>query len=258
MNSQPTDQTCTRKALPLCVDLDGTLVRTDTLVECFIAAIRNWSILLSIPFWLFQGKAKLKANLAFHGKVDASLLPYNDSLLDYLHEQRRSGRRLVLATAANRNIAIEINRHLNIFDEIIASDESRNLRGTEKAKALVERFGIKGFCYIGNDGADIPVWKCASSGILVNVSGRVEKEAANLTLIERRFYDKPRLLQVLFKELRPHQWLKNLLVFVPIITSGAFLGFFAILNAYMMFIAFCCTASAIYIINDLYDLEADR
>lgn len=258
MEGQRATQVTPTDALPLCVDLDGTLVRTDTLLETFLAATRNLYVLFRMPFWLLQGKAKLKANLAREAKIDAALLPYNDTLIEYLHEQKRLGRYLVLVTAADRNIASEVNRHLKLFDEIIASDGSQNLRGTRKAKTLTERFGRKGFCYIGNDRFDLPVWECASGGILVNVSDSVAKRAASLTPIEKRFSDKKRRAAVLLKALRPHQWLKNLLVFVPIVTSGAFGHFSCLLSASLMFAAFCCTASGIYIINDLYDLEADR
>jgi 4-hydroxybenzoate polyprenyltransferase len=246
------------QAPALCVDLDGTLVRSDTLVETFISVLRNWAVLFRLPFWLFQGKARFKANLARHANLNASLLPYNDVLLKFLREQKKIGRYLVLATAANENIAKGINEHLHVFDEIFASDESKNLRGEVKAKALVERFGERGFSYIGNDKFDLPVWRRAFSGVLVNVPESVAKEAANLTQIERVISNQTNRWRALLKALRPHQWVKNLLVFVPIVTSGAFNDFNAILQSIIMFAAFCCTASAIYIINDLYDIDADR
>jgi 4-hydroxybenzoate polyprenyltransferase len=242
----------------MCIDLDGTLVRTDTLVETFIMALKEFTTILRLPLWLWQGKAVFKEKLALHTKVDFKLLPYNRTLLEYLQHQKSSGRYLVLATAANWKIAQEVNRHLNLFDEIIASDSSRNLRGPQKAKALVDRFGDRGFCYIGNDRHDLAVWQCASSGSLVNVSDRVAKKAANLTEIENRFTERAGRGIPLLKLIRPLQWSKNLLVFVPIITSGAIYDSHAILRAFLMFIAFCCIASATYIINDLYDLDADR
>ena len=258
MDNQVYTQIPASEPLPLCVDLDGTLVRTDTLFDTFITAARKISTLVKIPFWLIQGKAKFKANLAQEAGLDAALLPYNGPLLAYLHEQKSRGRYLVLATAANQSIAHKVNQHLRLFDEIIASDETQNLRGEKKAEALAERFGTRGFDYIGNSRIDLSVWKYASSGILVNVSDHVAKRAEELVPIEKRFTDNRLQERDVLKALRPHQWMKNMLVFIPIITAGAFIEPSAILNAVVLFAAFCCTASGIYIVNDLYDLEADR
>jgi 4-hydroxybenzoate polyprenyltransferase/phosphoserine phosphatase len=245
-------------SLPLCVDLDGTLVKTDTLLECLAAGAHKWSVVRRVLGWLLHGKARFKAQLAAHIDFKPDLLPYNNVLLQYLQDQKSYGRRLILVTAANSRIAEGVNQHLGIFDETIASDNSRNLRGKEKAKLLTDRFGHKKFSYAGNDRTDLHVWKCAYSGVLVNASRKTAKKAENTTIIEKCFNRKTHELRALFRALRPHQWGKNLLIFVPIITSKAFGDINALLNALMVFTAFCSTASAIYIINDLYDLEADR
>lgn len=254
------DREGTRDAqtVPLCVDLDGSLVRTDTLVESLVAAMRDWHVIVHIPRWLLQGKAKLKAKLSERIKPSPELLPYNETVLQYLNEQKAHGRRLVLVTAANNSLAETINQHLGLFDEVIASDENQNLRGKEKARVLVERFGERQFGYLGNDGTDLHVWRVAHSGILVNTPDRVARQAADLTTIENRVLDRRPRARALIKILRPHQWVKNLLIFVPIVTSNSFGDFVAWLNAGLAFLAFCATASGIYVINDLFDLEADR
>lgn len=243
--------------LPLCVDLDGTLTRVNTLVESLILCIRDWQLLMQIPVWILQGKAAFKANLARHVKIDPAILPYNDDLLQYLRDQKDNGRYLVLATAANQLTANEVSKHLGIFDEVIASDGTQNLRGEEKGRALVERFGRR-FCYVGNDQSDLYVWKLASSGILVNTSPGTAKRAAKATRIEKHFNDNAPWEKALFIALRPHQWVKNLLAFVPIVTSKAFGDLHSILNTFITFLAFCFVASAIYIINDILDIQADR
>ncbi len=243
---------------PLCVDLDGTLVNTDTFIESLIGNLNNLAVLIRIPGWLLQGKAKVKAKLAGQTKLNPALLPFNKNLLNYLSQQKASGRRLVLVTAANERIAEAISRHLGLFDEVISSNESTNLRGKEKAKLLVERFGNRRFSYVGNDRTDLHTWAHAYTAILVNAPDSVAKRAANFTTIEERFTDRPNKTKALLRMLRPYQWVKNILVFVPIITSAALSNLNAWFSALMMFIAFCSTASAIYVINDLYDLDADR
>ena len=243
---------------PLCVDLDGTLVRTDTLYESLIAAAQKWPGFLRALAALPAGKARFKAVVAELGPLDASLLPYNDALLAYLAKEKQEGTRLVLATAANRRIAEAVNGHLNLFDDVIASDEIQNLRGETKARVLTERFGKRGFRYAGNDRADLPVWREASSAVLVNTSSNVSKAAAGVAPIEAVFQDKRSLLRALFRALRPYQWSKNFLVFVPILTAHAERDLHSWFFALLTFLAFCSVASANYLVNDLLDLPADR
>lgn len=244
--------------LPLCVDLDGTLVKTDTLVESFVAAMRDWHLLIRIPGWLLRGKATLKSKLVEKSKPNPALLPYNETVLEYLAEEKKRGRKLVLVTAANQNVAEVINQHLGIFDEVIASNEARNLRGEEKAKELVKRYGNRHFSYMGNDRADLNVWRVAQSAILVNTTKSLTKRAAEITKIETRLSQRPRQTKAILRELRPYQWVKNLLVFIPIVAANAFGDLSAWFYAGLTFMAFCATASGIYVINDLFDLEADR
>jgi 4-hydroxybenzoate polyprenyltransferase len=246
------------ETVALCVDLDGTLVYTNTLHEAFLATVADIHTLLAVPLWLWTGKARLKQELARRARIDPTLLPYNERLLTYLREQKCAGRYLVLVTAADRSIAEAVNAHLGLFDEIIASDGNRNLRGAEKARALVERFGVRGFSYAGNDRTDLAVWREAASAVLVNAPARVARTATAVLPVDLRI-DKQKTWGIaLLKALRPYQWVKNLLVFVPIITANAFSDLASWFQAILLFMAFCAVASSIYLLNDLTDLEADR
>jgi 4-hydroxybenzoate polyprenyltransferase len=242
----------------ICVDLDGTLVRTDTLVEGLLRLLRdprNWA---GLPGWLLRGRAALKRQVTARAALDVTLLPYEHTLVDYLRAQRACGRRLVLATAADRHLADGINAHLRLFDEVIASDGVNNLKGRAKADALAERFGGGKFTYVGNGWPDLQIWRRAGSAVLVNAPDSLADEVARITTVERRIDDRPPRAPSVLKAMRPHQWIKNVLVFLPILTANALRDGGAWVNAAAMFAAFCATASAVYIVNDITDLSADR
>jgi phosphoserine phosphatase len=161
---------------PLCVDLDGTLIHTNCLHEsAFAVAFEDWRILLRLPQWLFKGKGRLKRELADRRQFDPATLPYDRALLQHLRTERARGRRLVLCTASDRQIAERIAAHLALFDEVIATDGRATLRGRAKAEALCERFGREGFDYAGNDSMDLVVWDRTA----VNASGAVRRAARN-------------------------------------------------------------------------------
>jgi 4-hydroxybenzoate polyprenyltransferase len=246
-------------ALPLVIDLDGTLVRTDMLHESALGLLRDRPLrVLGIPFWLSKGKASLKRRLASHGTFDPKCLPYHGELVEWLKRQKASGRTLVLCTASDRAIASAVADHLEIFDDVIASDGTTNLAGAHKAELLEKRYGRLGFDYAGNSKADLPVWERARRGIVVNASSAVERKARDCCEIEATFSRMPFELNAWRRVLRLHQWLKNLLLFVPLLaahqlTSGAEWG--ALLLA---FLSFSLCASAVYVANDLVDLESDR
>jgi 4-hydroxybenzoate polyprenyltransferase len=244
-------------ALPLCVDLDGTLVRTDCLVETALAACRTPALLLRMPRWLAHGRAAFKAALARETSLSAELLPYNDELLEYLREQRRHGRRIVLATASDKRIADAVAAHLGIFDEVIASDGERNLKGTRKRDALVERFGHGGFVYAGNDYPDLAVWAAAGGAILVDTPPGVRSRVDG-ALVERTLESPYRRGAEALRALRPYQWVKNLLLFVPLLTANALYDTDAWLTLVLAFIGMSLAASGTYVLNDLLDLESDR
>ena len=245
-------------ASPLCVDLDGTLVRSDTLFECLLAVGLSRSLMHGLRQLASSGRAAFKQSIVHAAALDPALLPYNEELLAYLRDQKAAGRRLVLATAADAGMARAVADHLQLFDEIVASDGVENLKGAAKASALVRRFGSNGFTYAGDSRADLAVWAAARSGITVNAPASVAAAARRTVPIEADFADRRDPVRAAIRAMRPYQWVKNLLVFVPIFTAHATGEISAWLGAAVAFAAFCATASAIYLFNDLSDLAADR
>jgi 4-hydroxybenzoate polyprenyltransferase len=253
----PGTRTADATALPLCVDLDGTLVRSDTLLEGFCAFATDPRVFGAL-LRLRDGRAAFKQAVAAGVRLDPALLPYNETLLTYLRPQRAAGRALFLATAADQRVAQSIAAHLGIFDGVIASDGSSNLKGAAKARALTERFGERGFVYAGNARSDLAIWQQAAAVILVNAPDAVAGKVRGTLTIELTIADQPPLLPELIKAMRPHQWVKNVLAFVPILTAHALTETSAWFGGILMFLAFCFTASAIYLVNDLLDIAADR
>jgi 4-hydroxybenzoate polyprenyltransferase len=243
---------------PLCVGLDGTLVHCDTLVESLAAGMRDRRTWRAFLMLLTKGRAAMKKEMARIAPVDASTLPYNDSLLEYLRTEKERGRELVLVTAADRSTAEAVNAHLRLFDRVLASDGRQNLKGARKAHALVDLFGEKGFVYAGNDRNDLLVWRHAGGVIVVNAGRSVAARAAELAHVERHVKRNHSQGRAIISALRPHQWVKNFLVLVPIATAHALDDASAWAGAGWTFAAFCATASGIYILNDLSDLRADR
>jgi 4-hydroxybenzoate polyprenyltransferase len=245
--------------LPLCVDLDGTLVRSDTLHEQFLTALvrRPFAVLLAIAL-LLRGKAAFKQALNRLSPIDPESLPYQMDLVEFLRREQQRGRVLVLATASDRDVAGPVAAHLGIFDEIIGSDGVVNLKGRAKAERLTERFGRGKFSYAGNSHADVPVWNEAGQVILVNTPRSIEAALARSDNVMQRFGGtRSSKLKLLVRAMRVYQWVKNVLVFIPMLLAHV-VRTEAIVAAISMFIAFSMTASAIYIVNDLLDLAADR
>lgn len=244
---------------PLVVDLDGTLIHADMLHESALRIVRDNPInTLRIPFWLLGGKAMLKQKLASCSDFSPESLPYNKELLEWLKQQRLEGRKLILCTASDKSIANSIADYLEIFDEVIASDGLVNLAGLNKADALEQRFGRSGFDYIGNSNADLAVWDKAHNGILVNASNNLIKKAEVICNIERSFSKATLDFSVWYGLLRVHQWLKNLLLFVPILAAHQLANANIWITLAIAFISFSLCASSVYITNDLLDLENDR
>ncbi len=243
--------------LPLCVDLDGTIVRSDTLLEDIFSLPLNHRLLWCFA-GLFSGRAVFKKRVAQNSSLNASLLPYNAKLLAYLREQKAAGRSLILVTAADAITAHKVAEHLELFDEVIATDGAENIKGRAKARILSARFGEKGFAYAGNSAADVPVWRAAGSAVIVNALRRVAAAARNSANVETEIAERSALLPAIVRAMRPHQWVKNLLVFVPIVTAHALRDVSVWGPTIFSFLAFCATASGIYLLNDLSDLSADR
>lgn len=244
-------------AVPLVVDLDGTLLRGDMLFESaneYLVGTPWRALSLIAP--LLAGRATTKDFLARRVAPDVSALPYHEELLRFLRAERKTGRSLVLATATSRLIADPIAAHLGIFDEVIASDETTNLRAALKATALVERFGEGGFDYVGNAAADIPVWTVAAHALIVSDSARLVAKVPNVISMFDTGRRNP--LRSVVKAVRPHQWTKNLLLFVPLIASHSFDEPVNLARALVAFGLFSLVASGVYVLNDLVDVAQDR
>jgi 4-hydroxybenzoate polyprenyltransferase/phosphoserine phosphatase len=248
----------------LVVDLDGTLLRSDILQESFWAALaRRWWVPLSAARALAQkGRPGLKRHLAELGPVDVARLPYRDAVLALLQDWRAAGGRTALVTAADAGLARQVAAHLDLFDEVHGSEAGRNLKGAVKAAFLAERYGARGYVYVGDAAADLPVWRGGAEAVTVTPSARLRGrvEAAMAEAGDRPVRHLPAEAagaRVWFKALRPHQWAKNLLVFLPMLAAhrldAATLG-----QSALAFLAFSLIASAIYLLNDLLDLDADR
>lgn len=203
-----------------------------------------------------KGKAALKSFVAAKVSFSPANLPYREPLLDYLRSEKITGRRLILATAAHKTIAEAVSVHLGIFDEVIATD-SNNLKGKNKLDAI--RKSIDGdFVYAGDSVADLPIWEAAKAAVLVGASDTTSESVRRASLIEAEFPRNPVSLNTWAKVLRVHQWLKNLLIFVPMLTAFSFLDVGKIIDSAVAFLAFSLTASATYVVNDLWDLDSDR
>src|SRR5579863_7593599 len=181
-------QSSAENQVPLVVDLDGTLIKTDLLWESLAQWIRrNPFSLIPILFWWTRGRAYLKKRLAKRVKLDPAMLPVNEQFLAWLREQKATGRKIVLATASDFAMAKPVADYFGDFDEVLASDGRTNLRGPNKLKALEEKFGKRGFDYAGNSSVDLAVWKGVRKAVVVNASPSVQKKAAEIAGIDAKF-----------------------------------------------------------------------
>jgi 4-hydroxybenzoate polyprenyltransferase/phosphoserine phosphatase len=249
----------------LVVDLDGTLLRSDSLHEAVIGLVaRHPLMLLRLPIWLLQSRSAFKRRVADQLLLDPALLPYDPAVLDFIAEAKAQGRSVDLVSAADHRQVEAIAEHLGLFDLAIGTGSpgtTGNLRGKAKADFLVDRYGAQGFDYIGDSINDLPVWAVARRAIAVGLTQRLQRRAAtrDLTLSpirpESGHSSAGWPVQALIRACRPHQWAKNLLILLPVLTSREFGNLPASLLALL---CFSLTASAIYIVNDLMDLPSDR
>lgn len=244
---------------PLAVDLDGTLIHTDILYESVLRLLKNKPLVaLAIPFWLLSGKVALKERLVSHTTIDITSLPFNFELIEWLRREKSSGRQLILCTASHQSIARDISLHLGLFDEVIASDDNMNISGEIKASALVKRYGEGGFDYVGNSIVDLAVWKQSKKGIVVNGSKNLINKARMETEIAHVIPKEKGAWKSWGRALRLHQWVKNLLIFIPALAAHLFLSEAIFSKLFLAFLAFGLCASSVYITNDLMDLDSDR
>lgn len=245
--------------VPLVVDLDETLVRTDTLYESALLLIRqNFLSILFLPFWLIRGRSFLKAAIANAASLQPETLPYREDVLKFLIQEHATGRKLVLATAAHRSIAEAVANHLGIFTVVLASDEAVNLKGRAKREALTSLFGQRGFDYIGDSQADVKVWEASRiahvAGSKANMMRQAEEAGASRG---QSFVPARPGLRTWLRAIRIHQWVKNTLIFVPLILAHR-AGAQPLALLAGAFLAFSTMASGTYVINDLLDLTSDR
>ncbi|HUD51421.1 UbiA family prenyltransferase [Parvibaculum sp.] len=244
----------------LCVDLDGTFSRTDTLTEALLLLLKQkpWSLLL-LPFWLLGGRAHCKAEIARRIDFDPAALSYNEELLAWLRAEQEAGRKIVLASGADRRIVDAIAAHHGFFGAVVASDGRNNMTGAAKARVLKERFGR--YDYVGNAQVDMPVWAGADAALLAAGPSDIEQVLSKRVAFARVFRpegERPSRLKLWVKALRLHQWVKNTLLFVPLVLSHQIFDQTKLTAAGLGFIAFSLCASSVYLLNDLLDLGADR
>jgi 4-hydroxybenzoate polyprenyltransferase len=244
---------------PLVVDLDGTLLQSDSLLESVCAVIRRrFFDLFALPIWLSRGLPYFKQRVYARNDSDVSRLPYNLDILEALRIEQKRGRKLILATGAHEDFALKVADHLGIFSETFGSNASTNLTGTTKANRLLERYGVKGFDYAGNSRVDKAVWRHASTAWLVSDSESFSREVKQIIPVAKEFRFGPPRIKVYAKALRVHQWAKNLLIFLPTMLSHRYFDTFNWILCLLAFASFSFIASSVYLLNDLLDIEADR
>lgn len=252
-----------KNKLPLVVDLDGTFIRTDSLHELLTKAIMNPKrLLIAVYVLITDGKAAFKRYLADSFDIAEHLLPRNQSVAEFLKAEKSQERNIILVTGADQKIADNIDPHHYLFTEVIGSNGRVNLTGNNKRDYLVKRFGEKGYDYIGNSKTDIPIWKSASNSFLAtSFSSRtasVSNSFAQIRFNEVFVETQSSTLKNWIKELRVHQSLKNILLFLPLVAAHELGDFSKILLLCLGFLCFTAVAFSVYLLNDIIDIDADR
>ena len=243
---------------PLTVDLDGTLSRTDTLLEALLLLLKqDFLATLLMPFWLLQGKAKFKQKISEHIVFDANGLVYNADVIDYIEKARLSERRVYLVTGADEAIATAVNEHLGLFDGVFCSDGEVNLTGSRKLAKLQQHFS-EGFEYVGNSSVDLEVWAGATVAMVVSPKVKLVEQAKLICQsVQSISVEKPSFKSYV-RAVRVHQWVKNALIFVPLFTAHLWQDANVWITGLLGFLSFSLAASSVYVLNDLLDLNADR
>ena len=246
--------------IPIFVDLDGTLVSTDTLVESVLLFMRSNPLnIFLLIVWLFKGKAQFKSNVVKNVKLKPELLPYNKEVIDYIKKEKKKDKQIYLITASGQVIADSIADYIKIFDGAYGSSNNINLSGKRKVAVIEKLTQGTSFDYIGNSSDDIPVWEKANRKILVNTPKRIENKISSqnkvLKLLQRK---KTITFKTTIKAIRVHQWAKNVLLFLPILMAHQFYNLNSLVSTVWAFLSFSFCASSVYVLNDLLDLETDR
>ena len=244
---------------PLCVDCDGTLIATDLLYEAFFLMIKQYPLgLLLLPFWLIKGKVYLKERLAERVTFNWESLPYRPEVLDLIKQAQEQGRKVVLVTASPIRWANGIAAHLGNFDQVLATENGVNLSGENKANHLIKLFGERNFDYAGDRPVDLHVWAHAATAIVVSSNNKLALSASQKANHVKCIKTQRANVLVYLRALRVHQWLKNLLIVVPLLAAHQLSSFSGLVQVFYAFIAFSLCASSVYVLNDLLDLDSDR
>ncbi|WP_447793372.1 UbiA family prenyltransferase [Pseudomonas farris] len=247
------------EAPPLVVDLDGTLLKSDLLLETGMAFIRSQPLKLHKPLgWLTKGKAQFKERLAHATHIDVTVLPYDTAVIELIEAARKEGRKVVLATASHHTLADRIAEHLQLFDQVLATNSECNLSAHRKRDLLIEHYSHGGFDYVGNSHDDLAVWAAARHAYVVNPESGVEKRAKALGNVTRVISSNPSGPKDWLKALRLHQWMKNALIFVPLLAAHQITNPLLLWQGVLAFLLFGLCASSVYVLNDLLDLADDR
>jgi len=239
------------------VDLDGTLIKTDILYESVLLLLkRNVLFLFILPFWLLKGKGNFKYKISQQVNIDPETMPYNEGFVKYLKGQNQKGRKLILATAATEKYAQAIANYLGIFDHIIASTENENISGSNKLEKI--KADATDFAYAGNDAIDMLIFPDAKESLIVTPTRGLKRRLSEIENISQVFESDTKKWKAGFKAIRMYQWVKNSLLFVPLLMSQQFTNSEAVLNIIIAFFSFSFLASATYIVNDLIDIPNDR
>ena len=248
-----------RETHPLCVELEGTLVPSDLLFEALIVLIkRNPLYLLRILIWSFRGWAVLDTQVAARVELNPAALPYDPELMDWLVTERETGRQIWLCAVANEPLAKRVASHLKMFDGVLATHRYGDQAAEDLHLRLVERFGARGFDYCGRKRQDVAIWKHSRGAIIVRGGRALRREASRHSRLLQGPPSQVHGIATLFRALRPHQWVKNGLVFLPLLAAHRIAELAVVSAALLGLVAFCLCASSVYVLNDLLDLEADR
>jgi 4-hydroxybenzoate polyprenyltransferase len=265
MTSTASTQSSTAASAPatttgtLYVDMDGVLFASDSAWEALLRLLKRRPLmLLMLLFWLARGRAYLKQQLGQRAKLSPASLPFRQPVIELIKEQRRSGRRVVLATAGDAKIAHDVAEHLRCFDAVLASDGHTNLRGAAKRRAIEQDSNGQPWDYIGDAHADLAVWPGSRTALVAGARPRLLRQVRALGCNVQVICDAPSPWQSLLRACRPHQWVKNVLVAVPLLVSHRLHEKLLVIQTALAFVIFCMVASGAYLLNDLLDLPSDR
>lgn len=249
------------KEIPLIVDLDGTITKSDLFFETLVIFIKKNPLnIFFIFFWLFFGKSFLKLKLSEKITISPSDIKYRKEVINYLNHQKQNKRKIYLFSGSSINQVKEVHDYLNIFDGYYGTTINLNLISYNKLNYIKKFFGSVEFDYIGDSSKDIVLWNASRKAIIVdpkfNINKKIKISSKNIIYLTD-FISKKDKAKIFFKSIRIYQWVKNFLVFLPIILSQNFIGI-NFINASLAFISFSFISSATYLLNDIFDINEDR